>query len=162
RSFFHSSVHERHGAIERYFAIFDGLQAVAVRDDGTQVILARSVGGSITRVIDDAGAPVAGSTELYGPLGSAIEAAAAPWPRGFPGALRTANGVYLLGARPYVAGLGHFGAPDPVLRDHFEENLMFDPRRVNRFAYALGNPHTFVDPTGRLALIDDVIFYAVG
>jgi RHS repeat-associated protein len=162
RSYFFSAVHERHGGVDYYFAPIDGRQAVAAREDGTFVVLARGMADSIARAIDGSGTVVAGSTELYAPFGTAVEAASKPWPRGFAGAVRAPNGVYLMGARPYLSGLGHFGAPDPVLLDPLPKDLLFDPRRVSPYGYALANPHAFVDPTGRLAFIDDAIFYLIG
>jgi RHS repeat-associated protein len=162
RSYFFSAVHERHAGVDRYIALLDGLQCVAARDDGTRVVLARGMAGSVTRTMDHAGAVIAGSTELYAPFGAAIAAASTPWPRGYAGAVRGLDGMYLMGARPYVAGLGRFGAPDAVLFDPLPDELPFEPRRVNPYAYALVNPHTFIDPDGRLALIDDIIFYGIG
>ncbi|MDX3775900.1 toxin TcdB middle/N-terminal domain-containing protein [Streptomyces europaeiscabiei] len=154
--------HERHAGVDYYSATLDDLPCVAARSDGSAVVLTRGMAESVVRLIDDTGAVVPDTTELYGPYGSAIEAAAEPWPRGFANAIRAVPSMYLTGVRPYLAGLGRFGAVDPVLLNRLDRELLHEPRRISPYLYALGNPHGYVDPSGLLALVDDVIFYGVG
>jgi RHS repeat-associated protein len=153
--------HERHAGVDYHLAMLDGLPCVAARADGSAVVLARGMAG-VTRLIDDTGTVVPGTTELYGPFGSAIEAAADPWPRGYANAVRATPSIYLMGVRPYLAGLGRFGAVDPVLVNRIDRELLHEPRRLNPYLYALGNPHGYTDPSGLLAIVDDVVFYGIG
>ncbi len=54
------------------------------------------------------------------------------------------------GARYYRNTVGRFTSVDPVLD---RETTAEDPRRWNRFAYALNNPLKFVDPDGEVPLL---------
>lgn len=157
-----SPEHERHAGVDHYFAFLDGLQCVAARDDGTLRVLARGLAGSIPCVIDGNGVVVPGSSELYAPFGAALEPAAIPWPRGFAGAIRAQPPMYLMGERPYLAGAGRFGAVDRVLLEPPDRNLLLDARRISPYLYGLGSPHTHVDPSGRIAFVDDAIFWGIG
>jgi RHS repeat-associated protein len=153
--------HERHAGVDFYLAMLDDLPCVAARSDGSAVVLARGMAG-VVRLIDDTGAVVPDTTTLYGPFGSAIEAASDPWPRGYANALRATPTMYVMGARPYLSGLGRFGAVDPVLVNRVDRELLLEPRRLSPYAYALGNPHGYSDPSGMLALVDDIVFYGIG
>ena len=52
------------------------------------------------------------------------------------------TGLYFLNARYYNAGIGRF-----LTKDTFKGRAN-DPQSLNRYAYAHGNPVSFVDPTG--------------
>lgn len=52
------------------------------------------------------------------------------------------TGLYFLNARYYNAGIGRF-----LTKDTFKGRAN-DPQSINRYAYAHGNPVSFVDPTG--------------
>jgi len=57
------------------------------------------------------------------------------------------TGLDYFGARYYRPKTGRFTTVDPVYT--WEDNLV-DPQRWNRYAYARGNPLSFVDPDGRI------------
>lgn len=52
------------------------------------------------------------------------------------------TGLYFLNARYYAAGIGRFLTKDRVLGDDF------NPKSLNRFSYAEGDPVNFIDPSG--------------
>ncbi len=52
------------------------------------------------------------------------------------------SGLYYFGARYYDAELGRFMTPDTILPDPM------NPRKLNRYAFAGGNPVRYSDPTG--------------
>ncbi|HEU5320227.1 MAG TPA: RHS repeat-associated core domain-containing protein, partial [Methylomirabilota bacterium] len=155
--------HEQHGGQDHYFAVLEGVQWAAARPDGARQVYARSLANSVVRVVDEAGAAVAGTDEVFAPFGTTLGAPpAAPAPRGFADGVRGPGGLALMGARPYLAGLGRFLAPDPVLLARLNEELLLDPRQLSPYAYALNNPRGFVDPAGTLAFVDDALFWVVG
>jgi RHS repeat-associated protein len=160
---FISPAHEQHGGQDRYFAVLEGVQWVSTRPDGVRTVFARSLGNSIVRVIDQAGATVAGTDEMFGPFGATVGAAPlTPAPRGFADAIRGSNGVQLMGARPFHSGLGRFLSPDPILLARVGEDLLLSPPRLSPYSYALNNPRGFVDPSGELVLVDDALFWIIG
>jgi RHS repeat-associated protein len=53
-------------------------------------------------------------------------------------------GLYHMGARHYDSALGRWISADTLVPD------LKNPQSFNRLAYALGNPHGYVDPSGRL------------
>ncbi len=60
-------------------------------------------------------------------------------------------GLYYYGARYYDPELGRFVAPDTIVPDSF------DPQTLNRYTYAGNNPILFVDPSGNIFIIDDIL-----
>lgn len=56
------------------------------------------------------------------------------------------SGLDYFAARHLSAGWGRFTTADPVMNTEVASN---DPQRWNRYAYALNNPLTVVDPDGR-------------
>jgi RHS repeat-associated protein len=62
--------------------------------------------------------------------------------KGFVGGTAdTTTGLTNLGAREYQPGTGSFISPDPMLKP-------YNPQDLNPYAYALGNPSTYSDPSG--------------
>ncbi len=53
------------------------------------------------------------------------------------------TGLDYFGARYFSGAQGRFTSPDPITTPKLE-----DPQRWNKYAYALGNPLQFTDPTG--------------
>ena len=60
------------------------------------------------------------------------------------------SGLYYFGARYYDAELGRFLTADTKVAEPM------DPKTLNRYAFAKGNPIRFIDPTGHAAF--DVVF----
>ena len=153
--------HERHAGVDYYTATLDDLPCVAARGRSA-VVLTRGMAERRPAGRRHGARWFPTPTELYGPYGSAIEAAADLRPRGIAerGAGRP---VHVPHRRPAVPRrLGRFGAVDPVLLNRLDRELLHEPRRISPYLYALGNPHGYVDPSGLLALVDDVIFYGIG
>jgi len=55
------------------------------------------------------------------------------------------TGLDYFGVRYYASMQGRFTGVDPMLMD---EDRMFDPQRINAYAYARNNPLKFIDPDG--------------
>lgn len=60
------------------------------------------------------------------------------------------NGLMYYGARFYDPALGRFLQADTILDG------------LNRYAYCGNNPVNYIDPSGNLAIIDDILFWAIG
>jgi len=63
------------------------------------------------------------------------------------------TGLYYFGARYMEAMIGRFISPDPVgavdaRTGKIHDNHLFDPQRLNYYAYGLNNPYRYVDPDG--------------
>ena len=60
-------------------------------------------------------------------------------------------GLYNYGARLYDPVLGKFISPDGIVQ------APDDPQTLNRYSYARNNPIIYTDPSGNIAIIDDII-----
>ena len=58
----------------------------------------------------------------------------------------TESGLDYFGARYYSSAQGRFTSTDPVI---IKANRLFDPQRLNLYAYVRGNPLAFYDPDGK-------------
>jgi len=76
--------------------------------------------------------------------------------RRFTGEENDDTGLIFLRARYYNPGVGRF-----VSRDPFPMDAM-DTQSVNRYVYVKNNPTNYVDPSGEVALWDDLAFAAAG
>jgi uncharacterized protein RhaS with RHS repeats len=52
----------------------------------------------------------------------------------------------------YAGGMGRFMSPDPILQNDLR---LLNPQRWNKYAYAINNPLTLTDPTGKDAAFVD-------
>lgn len=96
---------------------------------------------TIRRLVDTAG--LLGDLYRYDPHGSARPSSAAlPVGMGFAGEWRDPAGFINLRARAYDPTLGRFVSRDTLA------GLPSVPQSLNRYAYGLGNPLTFTDPSG--------------
>jgi RHS repeat-associated protein len=59
--------------------------------------------------------------------------------------------LYQMRARTYDASTGRFLSPEPLWPD------LFDPKALNPYAYAGGDPVRFIDPTGLLSQHDELM-----
>jgi RHS repeat-associated protein len=103
--------------------------------------------GSVRAVTDQSGALV--RWHDYFPFGEEYLVQAGADNRRFTGKERdTETGLDYFGARYYASRRGRFTSVDPVLD---VETALFDPRRWNRYSYALNRPLVMIDPDGREA-----------
>jgi len=130
--------------VTKYY--FAGGKRVAMDRDGVVQYLATDHLGSTSLVLDDQGSVVAESRHY--PYGEERWR----WPQEgtFPTEYRftgqklvdSAGGTYHMGARFYDSALGRWISADTLVPEPGS------PQSFNRYAYALGNPLRFVDPTG--------------
>jgi len=64
------------------------------------------------------------------------------------------TGLYYYGARYYDPAIGRFVSADSIVQDYT------DPQTLNRYSYCRNNPLIYVDPSGHLFIIDDIIIAA--
>ncbi len=81
----------------------------------------------------------------YEPFGDPVVQEGTDVHHRFTGGHRDPTGLYSLGRRHYDPSLARFVQPDPIVAD------VADPQTFNRYAYALGNPLRWIDPTGLFA-----------
>jgi RHS repeat-associated protein len=99
--------------------------------------------GSVRVVFDQNGTIT--SRRDYGPFGEALTPVTAD-PKVYAGLFRDDESTLdYAQARSYQSRTGRFHAVDPVYAG------LFNPQRLNRYAYALNSPLAFVDPTGLTA-----------
>ncbi len=131
------------GAAERTYGYGDGLLSVA---EGTAAGRRRfytlDPQGSVAELTDAAGAAEASYRyDAWG--GLTARSGGPPSPRAFGGhPLDDETGLYAMGVRAYDPALGRFLTQDPVWGDPLR------PASQHRYLYALGNPLSYVDPTG--------------
>jgi RHS repeat-associated protein len=130
---------------------------------GTQYLFADHL-GSTRMMLTSAG--VATRCYYYAPFGEELIATVGSrsncysdvnYPSATPEALTTKftsqerdaeTGTDYFGARYFSAAQGRFTSPDEALVDQFEE----DPQSWNLYSYVRNNPHSFVDPSGRVCV----------
>jgi RHS repeat-associated protein len=96
--------------------------------------------GSV-RIVFDVNGNVVGRMD-YGPFGEQVTISTVGH-KSYAGLFRDGEaGLDYAEARSYQVRTGRFSAPDPVYAGRFA------PQAWNRYAYALNNPMSFVDPTG--------------
>lgn len=66
------------------------------------------------------------------------------------------TGLYNYDARLYDPAIGLFLSGDSIVPD------MYDPQSLNRYAYCRNSPLGYVDPSGHLFIVDDLVFWAIG
>ncbi|MHB1459238.1 MAG: RHS repeat-associated core domain-containing protein [Armatimonadota bacterium] len=64
-------------------------------------------------------------------------------------------GLYFYGARYYDPAIGRFVSADTLVQN------FSDPQTLNRYSYARNNPLYYVDPSGHLFVVDDIVIGAV-
>jgi RHS repeat-associated protein len=75
------------------------------------------------------------------------------------------TGLYYFGARYYDPRTQVWQSTDPVFPDFLDgkpNNGVYAPANLNPYLYTYGNPLGYVDPTGELAIVDDILFWAIG
>ncbi|HZS20875.1 MAG TPA: RHS repeat-associated core domain-containing protein, partial [Pseudonocardiaceae bacterium] len=129
----------------RYYTL-DGT-AIAARTGASNVCyLAGDQHGTDTLTIDSATLGL--SHRYYDPFGNPRGTVPISFPsgeKGFVGGIDdTTTGLTDLGIREYLSATGSFVSVDPILKP-------YDPRDLNPYAYANGNPATDSDPSGAMA-----------
>jgi RHS repeat-associated protein len=76
------------------------------------------------------------------------------------------SGLYYFGARYMDAGAGRFTSPDSVgvinpRTGKINQIILHDSQRLNRYAYGLNNPYRYIDPNGKIAIADDLLFWGL-
>ncbi|MBI4790951.1 MAG: hypothetical protein HY782_28305, partial [Chloroflexi bacterium] len=125
------------GAVTKYY--YFGGQRVAMRTSAGVTYLHSDHLGS-TSVTSGASA----STQTYYPYGAVRSTTGTlPTDYTFTGQKRDNEaGLHYYGARYYERTLSRFIQPDTVIPD------FYNPQSLNRYAYALNNPVSYVDPSG--------------
>ncbi len=89
-----------------------------------------------------------------------------PVPQQFTGKeLDSETGLYYYGARYYDPRSQEWQTPDPISSSYLDgkpNNGVFNPANLNPYLYTFGNPQGYIDPNGKLAVIDDILFWAIG
>jgi RHS repeat-associated protein len=122
-------------------------QPLGVEIDGVEYFYGVNRLGSIASLVDTAGSVAASYTyDPYGGVTAATGARAEDNPLRFTGAFQdtlygTGTAFTKLGVRWYNGGQGRFTQPDSI-------NVIGDPLRATRYAYATGDPVNRVDPLG--------------
>ncbi|MEV4754545.1 RHS repeat-associated core domain-containing protein [Micromonospora sp. NPDC049559] len=125
----------------RYYT--QGDRTVAVRTAEGLAYLSASQQGTPDLMVD--AATLQFTKRRFDPFGVPRGAAPASWPgeRGFVGGTSdAASGLTRLGVRDYDAAAGKFLSVDPILQQD-------KPQQFNAYSYAVNNPTTFSDPTGK-------------
>jgi len=106
--------------------------------------------GSVRAVTNAVGQVV--SQHDYLPFGEEWQAPLSPTPLvQFTGKERDREtGLDYFGARYYASRTGRFTTVDPMGANPL---WLVNPQRMNRYAYGLNNPFTYVDPDGRDAIV---------
>jgi len=76
---------------------------------------------------------------------------------GSSGVIDDGNGLYCMRARYYDPTLMRF-----IQKDQVKSGKLSDPQTLNRYAYARGNPITFIDPRGESVIGNFVSSFAKG
>ena len=140
------------GSIRRFF------------NDGFLAAYAIDQAGTTTVLIDDmVGTPVA--TAVGGAINQQMPVDAFGVPRGAPptqagigfggGYRDAASGLVFLRSRWYQPDLGRFIQPDRAAP------RLEDPRTLNRYAYAFGDPVNLFDPSGQITLAGVVAYSSI-
>jgi RHS repeat-associated protein len=109
--------------------------------------LVRANGAAV--VVDRLGSVVSGGRK-YLPYGEE-RAPTANGQDNFATYYRDLNGLDYAEQRYYSSQMGRFLTPDPYVATTKSVNNPADPQSWNRYAYVLGDPINFHDPTGRLS-----------
>ena len=110
--------------------------------------------GTPVRMTDNTGKVV--WHEVYKPFGEqqAIPTATKPNAKRFIGKeLDPETGLQNVGVRYMHNSIGRFTSPDPVgavdaMTGKTNGDIIFDPQKINIYAYGLNNPYKFIDPLG--------------
>jgi RHS repeat-associated protein len=126
---------------ETAYYYFDG-QRVAMRRDGVLYYIVADHLGT-TSAVFDAGGSLHNQSRHY-PYGTERWATGTvPTDHRFTGQrLDSCIKLTLMGVRWYDDYLNYFISPDPIIPDPA------NPQSLNRFAYAMGNPFRYTDPSG--------------
>jgi len=131
-----------------------GSQQVALRQGGVLTFLHGDHLGSASLATDASGAKITDSDTRYYPYGvtrPGLAGTGLPTDRRFTGQREeTGLGFYDYGARPYDPTLGRFLQADTLVPNPG------NPQSLNRYAYVLGNPLRYTDPTGHRVLPEDI------
>jgi RHS repeat-associated protein len=92
---------------------------------------------------------------VYYPYGETFYASGSEKYRFTDQELDNEHGLYNYNARNYDPVLGRFISPDSIVQD------FSDPQTLNRYSYCRNNPVMYVDPSGHIFLIDDILIGAL-
>jgi RHS repeat-associated protein len=120
-----------HATEGRQFYLFDGLGSVSdlMRPDGA--------------------IQAAYKYDAWGESRGGIGASSNPF--GFTGHERDETGLYYFKARFYDPDIGRFLSEDPADGD------FKNPPSLHKYLYAYGNPTVYIDPDGRIAVVDNAV-----
>ncbi len=125
---------------------YAGGQRIAQRQGGVLTYLHGDHLGSASLATNASGAKITNSDTRYYPYGvtrPGLAGTGLPTDRRFTGQREEASlGFYDYGARPYDPALGRFLQADTLVPEPG------NPQSLNRYAYVLGNPLYYVDPSG--------------
>jgi RHS repeat-associated protein len=127
--------------IFNYSYIYDGSVLVArLNPDGTKQYYHPDHLGSTMLITDESNGLV--EETFYEPYGD-VTSGGSDEIKLYTGQFSDiATGQYYYGARYYKSDWGRFVQADPVIPD------IYVPQSLNRYAYTLNNPYSYVDPTG--------------
>ncbi|HLA82526.1 MAG TPA: RHS repeat-associated core domain-containing protein, partial [Thermoleophilia bacterium] len=132
-----------------------GLGLIA-QQQGTDIAYYHPDGlGSVRNLTNATGQGIA--SYAYDPFGT-LKSATGSWPNDFRFTgqqLDQATGLYYLRARYYDPALGRFVSRDPI------PGKVTDPRTLNPYGYAYGNPARYVDPDGQFAFLIPVAVWVL-
>jgi len=132
------------GAISRYFILGNGMSLVLDKNGGIEAVLLSDFRRNFVAAMDASGNLI--SQRTYSPYGLVLgEEGTWPLPLGFmgeAGIYTLSTGEVLTRSRAYDPETARFLTPDPSAPNPFE------PRSLNRYAYAWQDPVNLVDTSG--------------
>ena len=156
--YFGSLVEGRNGVMVKYYYAGGILVAKREAKNGALFNYHADRLGSTKLITDAAGSTAAGNSYAYAAFGRTVaQSGPVANERGFTGQQEDSEvGLIYMGARYYDPMTGRFISPDTIVPDPA------NPQSLNRYAYALNNPISYVDPTGHVPVAVAVaIFSAV-
>lgn len=123
-----------------------GERRIVMRSGRRNRLLLTDILGNIVLAVEPPDAPPA--RREYRPYGRQVASDPLDEQAGFGGRdLDEGTGLYYFRRRWYDPQTGRFVTPDPIAVTRFDE-VLDDPRALNPYAYANGNPLHFRDPLG--------------
>jgi RHS repeat-associated protein len=127
----------------------DRLLSMGHATEGRQFYLFDGLGSVSDLMRPDGAIQAAYKYDAWGESRGGIGASSNPF--GFTGHERDETGLYYFKARFYDPDVGRFLSEDPA------EGDFKNPPSLHKYLYAYGNPTVYVDPDGRIAVVDNAI-----